>query len=132
VRFSVAAGLTISADVHLLRIAMENLLRNAWKFSRKEADAQVEVGVVEKDGAPAYYVKDNGVGLDMSQAHRLFLPFQRLHRAKEFEGTGIGLATVNRIVQLHDGRIWAESAPGEGATFYFTIAEDEIPDDPAG
>jgi PAS domain S-box-containing protein len=119
--FVIAEGLRTTADPRLLKVIWENLLRNAWKFSRNAAHPRIEVGVAERDGARAFFVRDNGVGLDMAQAHRLFIPFQRLHRAKDFEGTGIGLATVNRIVQLHDGRIWVDSERGRGATFYFTL-----------
>jgi PAS domain S-box-containing protein len=121
VRFSIPDGMTVFADERLLRIALENLLRNAWKFTRKTADAHIEIRVTERDGELVHYVKDNGVGLDMAQAHRLFVPFQRLHRARDFEGTGIGLVTVNRILQCHNGRIWVEAAPGHGATFYFVL-----------
>jgi len=122
--FVIADGLRATADPRLLKIVWENLLRNAWKFSRNAAQPRIEVGQSERNGARVFFVRDNGVGLDMAQAHRLFIPFQRLHRAKDFEGTGIGLATVNRIVQLHDGRIWVDSEPGRGATFYFTLGDD--------
>ncbi len=110
--------LTTEADAGLLRIALENLLRNAWKFSAKKPHTLIQVGREEGD---AFYVADNGAGFDMSRAGRLFTPFQRLHRTQEFEGTGVGLATVERIVRRHGGRIWAEARPGEGATFRFTL-----------
>ena len=111
-----------SADARLVRIMLENLLRNAWKFTRDKPGARIEVGATAGKGAGAtYFVRDDGVGFDPAYAGKLFQPFQRLHAASEFEGTGIGLAIVNRIVQRHGGRIWAESEPGHGATFFFTL-----------
>ena len=108
-------------DHHLLTIAFENLLGNAWKFTGKRSDARIEVGVI--DGDPrTYFVRDNGAGFDMRYADKLFTPFQRLHKASEFEGTGIGLATAHRIVTRHGGRIWATSAPDRGTTIFFTLA----------
>lgn len=112
--------LEVSADRHLLQIAFENLLRNAWKFTRNRAPARIEVGVA-KGREHVLFVSDDGVGFDPSFAGRLFQPFQRLHQAHEFEGTGIGLAIVNRIVSRHSGRLWAEAAVGKGARFFFTI-----------
>jgi two-component system sensor histidine kinase/response regulator len=107
-------------DPRLLRIALENLLRNSWKFTHKNPTARIEFGV--KPGPEAiYFIRDDGVGFDPAFADKLFEPFQRLHRASDFEGTGIGLAIVNRIIRRHDGRVWAESSVGNGATFYFTI-----------
>jgi PAS domain S-box-containing protein len=123
VRWEVEDGITADADPRLLRVALENLLRNAWKFTRNRAEARIEVGVRERDGKRAFLVRDNGAGFDPGQAHRLFLPFQRLHRARDFEGTGIGLATVHRIVTQHGGEVWAEAAPDAGATFFFTMGE---------
>jgi two-component system NtrC family sensor kinase len=120
VEFTVADGLVADCDYRLLTIAFENLIGNAWKFTGKRADARIEVGVIE--GRPrAYFVRDNGAGFDMAYASKLFGVFQRLHSAAEFEGTGIGLATVQRVVRRHGGRIWAEGAVGCGATFYFTL-----------
>jgi light-regulated signal transduction histidine kinase (bacteriophytochrome) len=104
-----------------MRVMLENLLRNAWKFSAKKPEARIEFGAFEREGEKVLFVRDNGAGFDMQYAHKLFGAFQRLHRAEEFEGTGIGLAIVQRIVNHHGGHIWAEGAPGEGATFYFTI-----------
>jgi signal transduction histidine kinase len=114
-------GLTASADPRLLRILLENLIGNAWKFTAKAPEAHIEVGAEGKNGERVYYVKDNGVGFDMAYADKLFGAFQRLHAMTEFEGTGIGLATVQRVVSRHGGRIWAESAVERGATFYFTL-----------
>jgi light-regulated signal transduction histidine kinase (bacteriophytochrome) len=102
---------------------MENLLFNAWKFSAKHPEARIEVGEREVSGERVYFVKDNGAGFDMKYVDRLFAPFQRLHTADEFEGTGVGLATVQRIIRRHGGRIWAESELGQGSTFSFTLGE---------
>jgi PAS domain S-box-containing protein len=112
-----------SADVdpRLARALFENLLGNAWKFTSKQGAARIEFGAVESNGAPVFFVRDNGAGFDMAYASKLFAPFQRLHTSDEFAGTGIGLATVQRIVHRHGGRIWAEGAVGRGASFYFTI-----------
>jgi signal transduction histidine kinase len=121
VDFVVEEGLVADADAHLVPVVFENLLGNAWKFSGKRADARVEVGRRPNGGEDVFFVRDNGAGFDMQYADKLFGVFQRLHGAAEFEGTGIGLATVQRVVLRHGGRIWAESAPGRGASFYFTL-----------
>lgn len=121
VEFTLAEGLAAAGDEGLLREVVENLLANAWKFTSKTAVAEVEFGVLEQGGARVYFVKDNGRGFDMKYAPRLFRPFKRLHSPNEFPGTGVGLSTVRRIVERHGGRIWAESAEDQGATFYFTL-----------
>ncbi len=113
--------LVAAGDRRFLRVVVENLIANAWKFTRARAQAHIEIGAETVDGERTFFVHDNGVGFDMLRAERLFTPFQRLHRASEFEGTGIGLATTARIVQRHGGRIWAEASPGAGATFRFTL-----------
>ena len=110
------------ADERLLRVALANLLGNAWKFSGKQPQARIRFSAAQSGGETVFCVADNGAGFDMAQAGRLFKPFERLHRADEFEGFGVGLATVQRIVALHGGRIWAEAAPGQGASFCFTLA----------
>ncbi|HEU4799406.1 MAG TPA: response regulator [Gemmatimonadales bacterium] len=117
----VRPGVMVQGDGRLLRIALENLLQNAWKFTGTRAAGLIEFGAGQRDGELAYYVKDNGVGFDMGYAGRLFGPFQRLHRAAEFPGSGIGLATAQRVIHRHGGRIWAEARPDEGATFLFTL-----------
>ncbi|MBI3056138.1 MAG: PAS domain S-box protein, partial [Betaproteobacteria bacterium] len=114
-------GVELNADPHLLKIVLENLLGNAWKFTGKREEATIRVEAREQDGEMVVFVKDNGAGFDIKYAHKLFGAFQRLHGAAEFEGTGIGLATVQRIINLHGGRIWADSTLGTGATFYFVI-----------
>jgi PAS domain S-box-containing protein len=117
----VAEDMWVDADARLLKAVLKNLLGNAWKYSSQESDSCIEVGVKEQEGRSVYFVKDNGAGFDMTFADKLFIPFHRLHRADEFSGTGIGLATVERIIHRHGGSVWAESAVGEGATFFFTL-----------
>jgi signal transduction histidine kinase len=119
----VAEGLTAFGDTALILIVLENLLGNAWKFTAKRKDARIAFGQEADGDETVFYVQDNGAGFDMKYADRLFAPFQRLHRAQDFEGTGVGLATVYRIIARHGGRIWAEAALGEGATFFFTLGD---------
>ena len=121
---SIASGMRASGDARLLQIALQNLLQNAWKFTSTRPVARLECGETMKDGVRTYYVRDNGVGFDMTYAHKLFGAFQRLHTTAEFPGTGIGLATVQRIVHRHGGRVWAESQVEGGSTFYFTLADE--------
>jgi light-regulated signal transduction histidine kinase (bacteriophytochrome) len=122
VELVVAPGLRVDADPALLRVVLTNLLGNAWKFTGHTASPRVEVGVIaEGPEAPVYFVRDNGAGFDMRYAGQLFGAFQRLHSSREFPGTGIGLATVQRVVHRHGGRVWAEAALDRGATFYFTL-----------
>ncbi len=120
--FQIAPALRTIADPGLLRSALVNLLQNAWKFTGKKEAALIEFGVTQHGGMSVYFVRDNGAGFDMAQADRLFGTFQRLHSEREFPGTGIGLATVRRIMRRHGGDIWAESVVGKGATFYFMLA----------
>jgi light-regulated signal transduction histidine kinase (bacteriophytochrome) len=122
VQLDIAPNLLVEGDARLLRIAMDCLLGNAWKFTIHAQPAKVTVGVrTGVTGGPIYFVRDNGVGFDMAYANKLFVPFQRLHPDAEFQGSGIGLVTAQRIIARHNGRIWAEAQANEGATFYFTI-----------
>ena len=121
--FVIAAGLHADGDARLLRVVLENLVGNAWKYTGKHAQARIELGVIEQNGAPVYFVRDDGAGFDMAYAGKLFGAFQRLHSDGEFPGTGIGLATVQRVIHRHGGRIWAEGVVEGGATFYFTLPE---------
>jgi light-regulated signal transduction histidine kinase (bacteriophytochrome) len=104
-----------------LKIALNNLLENSWKFTGKCPETKIEFGVNEQEGKRVYFIKDNGAGFDMMYANKLFQPFQRLHSSKDYEGTGIGLAIIQRIVRRHRGKVWAEGAVGKGAIFYFTL-----------
>lgn len=133
VEFRINNNLSAQGDARLLRVALENLFGNAWKFTGKQQHAVIEFGALQADdqvnGNSAYFVRDNGAGFDMQYANKLFGAFQRLHTAAEFEGTGIGLATVQRIVQRHGGHVWAEGTADRGATFYFTLSEESSVND---
>ena len=122
----IAEGIVAKGDTQLLRAVLENLLGNAWKFTGKQGYARIEFGRSQRDGETAYFVRDNGAGFDMAFVNKLFGAFQRLHTVEEFPGTGIGLATVQRVIHRHGGRVWAEGALTKGATFYFTIPEEVI------
>ena len=117
----IAQPAEVYADPHLLQIALENLLGNAWKFTAKRASARVEFGSLVVGGETCFFIRDNGAGFDQKYASKLFAVFHRLHAASEFEGTGVGLATVKRVVARHGGRVWAEGEVGRGATFYFSL-----------
>ena len=132
VEFEAQGGLTAWCDAGLIEIALTNLIGNAWKFSSTRPVARIEFGRTDADGRPAFFVRDNGVGFDMTYADKLFGVFQRLHKATEFPGTGIGLAIVQRVVHRHGGRVWAESTLGEGATFFFTFGMGQLIDDLLG
>ena len=119
VKIRIADGMEEIADSKLMRIVLENLLGNAWKFTGKKAQAVIEFGFKNEGGKKAYFIRDNGAGFDMAYADKLFAPFQRLHMEDEFPGTGIGLATVRRIIHRHGGHVRTEGAIGKGATFYF-------------
>jgi signal transduction histidine kinase len=123
VAISVGTEVTVTGDPHLMRVVLENLLGNAWKYTQHVRDARIEFGVAANGGERVLFVRDNGAGFDMAHAAELFVPFRRLHDQREFEGTGVGLATVQRIVQRHGGRVWGEGEPGRGASFHFTLGE---------
>ena len=128
VAIEIASGLTAHGDPGLLTIALQNLLGNAWKYTAKKHDAQIAFGRVHHGlsghgGKTVYCIRDNGAGFDMAYADKLFAPFQRLHRSSEFAGNGIGLATVQRIISRHGGRIWAEAEVERGAAFFFTLGD---------
>ncbi|HEX9984846.1 MAG TPA: ATP-binding protein [Thermoanaerobaculia bacterium] len=124
VRFEIREGARTVGDARLLRAVLENLMNNAFKFTRNRDEARIEFGVVRNGGDPTFYVRDNGAGFDQSHAAKMFRPFQRLHSTRDFEGTGIGLATVQKIVMRHGGKAWAEGEVGKGATIYFTTGSE--------
>lgn len=121
VEFAIEPDMTAHGDVALMRVALHELLENAWKYTGKHPTARIEVGTCENGGTTAYFVRDDGAGFDMEHADKLFAPFRRLHNESEYEGTGIGLATVKRVVHRHGGHVWADAEPEKGATFYFTL-----------
>ena len=121
VAVQIAPNMVTRGDPRLMEIALNNLFRNAWKYTSKTKSPKIEFGATKQDGQMVYFIRDNGIGFDMQYYNRLFQPFQRLHHNDEFEGSGIGLATVQRIIKLHGGRIWADAAVGSGATFYFVL-----------
>lgn len=125
VQVDVEPGMQAMGDARLLQILMDNLIGNAFKFSSKVARPKVEIGSRRHEGRVRFFVRDNGVGFDPAYADKLFVPFHRLHSSDEFPGSGIGLASVERVIRRHGGRIWAESSPGQGATFWFTL-DDEL------
>jgi light-regulated signal transduction histidine kinase (bacteriophytochrome) len=124
-KFVISKGVTAKGDAEMLRIVLENLFSNAWRFTEKNPAAKIEFGTTRLKGQTVYFVRDDGIGFDMAYAHKLFLPFHRLHPRKSFPGVGIGLTTVKRIIERHSGHIWAESAVGKGATFYFTLSDPQ-------
>jgi light-regulated signal transduction histidine kinase (bacteriophytochrome) len=124
VELLIEPDLITQADARLMRIVLENLLGNAWKFTSQKPVARIEFGRTTRKGAPAYFVRDNGAGFDMAYANKLFGAFQRLHSTTEFPGTGIGLATVQRVIHRHGGQVWAEGEVGRGATFYFRLPNE--------
>jgi two-component system, NtrC family, sensor kinase len=126
IRILITDGLVAEVDRGLMQIVLENLIGNAWKFTAAKSDGVIQFGASERDGVPTYFVRDNGAGFDMAYAGRLFTPFQRLHSNAEFPGTGIGLATVHRIIERHGGRVWAEGAVGQGATFFWTLSAIQV------
>jgi two-component system, sensor histidine kinase and response regulator len=121
VEVKIRPEMVVTGDGQLLRIALENLLENAWKFTGQRPEPRIEFGATQASGEPTYFIRDNGAGFDMTYAERLFGPFQRLHPQDEFPGSGIGLATVQRIIHRHGGRVWGEGLVGQGATFQFTL-----------
>jgi signal transduction histidine kinase len=132
VEFVAPPTLPATGDPPLVRALLENLLGNAWKFTRRTESPRVELGREDHEEGPAWFVRDNGDGFDPADAHRLFRPFERLHSATDFEGSGVGLTTVARVAALHGGRTWAEGAPGKGATFWFTLGDAARRPGPAG
>jgi len=122
----VQPGCHVIADKGLMQIVLQNLLRNAWKFTGRSSGARIEFGCIQQDSETVYFVRDNGAGFDQRLVERLFKPFQRLHAETEFSGSGIGLATVQRIISRHEGTVWAEGEIGKGAAFYFQLGAPKV------
>jgi len=130
VTFEIQSGVVARGDPRLLRVLLENLLGNAWKYTSRHANAHISFGTASEDGTCSYFVRDDGCGFDLAYSDKLFRPFQRLHTVEEYEGAGVGLATAQRVVRRHGGRIWADSAPDQGATFCFTLGNRPEAHDP--
>jgi light-regulated signal transduction histidine kinase (bacteriophytochrome) len=126
IKKTIQKGMIVKGDKKLLEILLENLLGNAWKFTKNTKHPKIEFGEIKQENETIYFIRDNGAGFDMNYADKLFIPFQRLHSADEFPGTGVGLALASRIINRHGGRIWAEGHEGKGATFYFTLQRKEV------
>ena len=128
VKVQIAEGMRVMGDARLLSVVIENLLENAWKFTSRRQLAHIEIGRQKgRSGESVFFVKDDGAGFDMTHTEKLFGTFERLHAPSDFPGTGIGLATVKRVIERHAGRIWAQGKENEGATFYFTLPEGDLP-----
>ncbi len=125
VEVSIESNIEVQGDPGLLRLVLQNLLSNAWKYTSRNPHAKIEFGAISENDGTIFFVRDNGAGFDMKQAGKLFTPFRRLHKDEEFDGHGIGLATVQRIIKRHDGKVWANAEPGKGATFFFTLNRPE-------
>jgi light-regulated signal transduction histidine kinase (bacteriophytochrome) len=125
VEFRIEQNVLGEGDKKLIYQALENLMQNAWKYTRDSEKSVIEFGSLQKDDKTVYYVRDNGAGFDMEYVDKLFQPFQRLHTSEDFSGTGIGLSIVERIIRRHGGKVWAEGKEGQGATFYFTLQSGE-------
>jgi signal transduction histidine kinase len=124
--FAISDSLQTRADPVLMRVALSNLLANSWKYTGRQQQPLISFGKEQRDGSEVFCVRDNGAGFDMAYASKLFAPFQRLHSAREFPGSGVGLACVARVIHKHGGRIWADAKTGEGAAFFFTIPESPV------
>ena len=122
-QLTIMPNMLVNGDEGLLRLALVNLFDNTWKFTQSNTVSQIDFGQTEFEGQTTYYLQDNGAGFEMAYANKLFDPFQRLHSQQEFDGTGIGLAIVERIINRHRGRVWAEAKVGSGATFFFTLGK---------
>ncbi len=131
VTFTIESGIVTRGDPRLLRVLLENLIGNAWKYTSRHPTAHIAVGRIQQGDEAVYYVRDDGAGFDPTYADKLFRPFQRLHTVEEFDGAGVGLATSQRVVRRHGGRIWADAAPEKGATFFFTLPSPLEEPDPA-